>query len=156
MFHHREELRYYADLAIFATIYSSLKQPLSLRLPAEPDSVDRKMANASAIRALLDIGADGTPPPWADPGPSRRTGASRIPQPSEVVRMLLAFLERCLPTPRLRSEVEQTAGENEDRREHARGIKRAATSWESQKKRLAEARVRCKSAAETKANKEQV
>ena len=70
--------------------------------------------------------------------------------------MLLAFAERTLQTPKMRADVDSTSGEAEERRRHANGHKKEITAWEGRKKRLAEAKVRCKSAAETKANKELV
>ena len=91
-----------------------------------------------------------------DVGPSRRVGASRVPQPYEVVRMLLAFAERTLSTAKLRADIESTSGESEERRRHASALKRENTAWEGARKKLTEARVRCNSAAETKANKELV
>ena len=88
-------------------------------------------------------------------GPSRR-GASRIPQPSEVVKMLLALAERTLSVPKIRAELDSTSGEADLRRRHASALKSENKKWEEQEKKLASARVQCRSAAETKANKELV
>jgi hypothetical protein len=153
---HREELRYYADLARFASIYNSLSEPLGLRLP-QPIVNRRTDANTSALRAILDLPEDQPTPSWAlESGPSRRTGASRVPQPAEVVRMLLAFAERTLGTNKIKSDLESTARETEHRRRHAIATKAENNAWEAKKKKLAAARVQCRSAAETKANKELV
>lgn len=160
---HREELRYYADLARFASKFTVLSSPLGLRLSPAVVLKDRRAdVNAAAVRALLDLDNDQPAPSWASDlgaGPSRRVGASRIPQPSEIVRMLLAFAERTLVTPKLRAELDSTSGEFEERRRrrrHASATKKLFTHWEAKKKKLAEARVQCKTAAETKANKELV
>lgn len=154
---HREELRYYADLARFANMFNALSKHLGLRLPPTVVTNNRRTdANASAIRALLDLDNDQVASAWATDvtGPSRRVGASRIPLPFEVVRMLLALADRTLSTAKVRAEIDSTSGEGEERRRHANGTKKEFTAWEARKKKLAEARVRCKSAAETKANKE--
>ncbi|ORY32872.1 hypothetical protein BCR39DRAFT_464322, partial [Naematelia encephala] len=151
---HRDELKYYADLARFATIFNSLVEPLNLRLPIviEPPQRD---TNESAIRTLLDLPDDEPVPAWAaDSGPSRRTGASRLPQPADVIRMLLALAERTLETPAIKVDIDITAGESEVRRKYADAVKRAVASWEPRRKKLSEMRIRCKTAAETKANKE--
>lgn len=153
---YREELRYFADLARFANAFKNLTGPLDLKLPSAIIPAARGTANAQAIRALLDLDDDTSPPAWADVGPSRRTGASRLPQPEEVVRMLLALAERTLSTPAIRADLAWEAPENEARREHLRAHKKENERWEVCKKKLAEARVLCKSAAATKANKEEV
>ena len=70
--------------------------------------------------------------------------------------MLLAVAERTLQTQKMRADIDSTSGEAEERRRHANGHKKETTAWEARKKSLAEAKVRCKSAAETKANKELV
>jgi hypothetical protein len=70
--------------------------------------------------------------------------------------MLLALAERSLSARSIRADLDSTSGENEERRRHASGVKKETTAWEGRKKKLAEARVRCKSAAETKVNKELV
>ncbi|EIW70475.1 hypothetical protein TREMEDRAFT_28462 [Tremella mesenterica DSM 1558] len=149
----REELRYYADLARFSSVITSLTLPLGLRLPPAPE--DRRSMHVSAVRQLLNLEKDESPPSWSDVGPSRRVGTSRIPQPTEVVRMLIALSERCLQTPILRANVEQFSKENEDRRKHASLMKKEMINWETTKRKLTEARVRCQTAAETKANKEE-
>ncbi|RXK39312.1 hypothetical protein M231_03391 [Tremella mesenterica] len=149
----REELRYYADLARFSSVITSLTLPLGLRLPPAPE--DRRSMHVSAVRQLLNLEKDDSPPSWSDVGPSRRVGTSRIPQPTEVVRMLIALSERCLQTPILRADVEQFSKENEDRRKHASLMKKEMINWETTKRKLTEARVRCQTAAETKANKEE-
>ena len=89
-------------------------------------------------------------------GPSRRVGASRVPESYEVVRMLLALADHTLSTAKLRADMESTSGENEERKRFASALKKANTAWEGEKKKLTEARVLCKCAAETKANKELV
>ncbi|KAK8864575.1 hypothetical protein IAR55_001825 [Kwoniella newhampshirensis] len=156
MFNLREELRYYADLARFAAIFNIISEPLRLRLP--PPIVDtRAQTNDSALRALLDLDENQPSPAWAaelSAGPSRRVGASRIPQPAEVVRMLLALAERTLATPKIRYEMEMFSLEYKERMKQYNEVKGHTAVFEAKKKKLAEARVRCKSAAETKANKE--
>ncbi|WWD17120.1 hypothetical protein CI109_101557 [Kwoniella shandongensis] len=156
MFNFREELRYYADLARFAAIYNIISEPLGLRLP--PPIVDtRAQMNDSALRALLDLDENQPAPAWATDltaGPSRRVGASRIPQPAEIIRMLLALAERTLATPKIRYDMELFSFDVQEHRKHSAKIKENSAVFEQKKKKLAEARVRCKSAAETKANKE--
>ncbi|WVW84100.1 hypothetical protein I302_106129 [Kwoniella bestiolae CBS 10118] len=157
LFNIREELRYYADLARFQSMYNMLSEPLNLKLP--PPIVDERLeANNSALRAILDLGEDQATPAWATEltaGPSRRTAASRIPPPAEVVRMLLAFAERTLSSPKIRADMEYFVPENEIRRKHASAIKKETSMMETRKKKLNEARLKCKTAAETKAHKEQ-
>lgn len=153
---HREELRYFADLARFTNAFKNLTEPLGLVMPSAVVPAARGAANAQAIRALLDLDDDASPPAWADVGPSRRTAASRLPQPNEVVRMLLALAERTLSTPAIRSDLAWEAPENEARRVNLRQLKKETERWDARKKKLAEARVLCKTAAATKANKEEV
>lgn len=153
---HREELRYYADLARVATAFKNLTEPLGLKMPSAVVPAARGNANAQAIRALLDLDDDASPPAWADVGPSRRTAASRLPQPNEVIRMLLALADRALSTLAIRIDLGWEAPENEARRVHLRQLKKENDRWDVRKKKLAEARVLCKSAAATKANKEEV
>ncbi|WVQ67296.1 uncharacterized protein L199_005491 [Kwoniella botswanensis] len=157
LFNIREELRYYADLARFQSMYNMVSEPLDLRLP--PPIVDERLeANNSALRAILDLGDDQPPPAWATEltaGPSRRTAASRIPPPAEVVRMLIAFAERTLSTPKIRSDMEYFVPENDMRRKHASAIKKEMNTMESKKKKLNEARLKCKTAADTKAHREE-
>lgn len=68
--------------------------------------------------------------------------------------MLLALADRALATPELRADLESTSGEGEERRRHAGQMKSEMAAWETRRKKLDEARLRCKSAAETKANKQ--
>ncbi|WRT66520.1 uncharacterized protein IL334_003479 [Kwoniella shivajii] len=157
LFNVREELRYYADLARFQGIYNMLAKPLNLRLPSV--IVDKRAeANNSALRAILDLDDNQSPPAWATDltaGPSRRTAASRIPPAPEVIRMLLGFAERTLSTPKIRGDMESAVLENEARRKHASALKRELVAMESKKKKLNEIRLKSKTAAETKANKEE-
>ncbi|KIR36449.1 hypothetical protein I352_01398 [Cryptococcus deuterogattii MMRL2647] len=152
LFNFREELRYYADLPRFVSIFQSLSEPLGLKLPQAP--FDRRAeANEAALRSLFDLGDDQAAPAWATElsVPSRR-GASRMPQPSEVVRMLLALVERTLTTPKIKNNMEAFAFETQVRKEHANLLKKEQTAWENQKQKLQEERLLCKTAAETKAN----
>jgi hypothetical protein len=156
---YREEIRYYADLARFSVIINDLLKPLKLRLPPSIASQDRRAnANNAAMRSLLDLEDDQVAPTWAteSSGPSRRTAASRIPLPWEVVRMLLALADCALPMAKIRAEVDRTTLENEVKRKAASDLKKETTRWEAKSKKLGEARVRCKSAAETRANKDAV
>lgn len=70
--------------------------------------------------------------------------------------MLLALAERTFITPKLRADLDSTAGEHEERRKHSSDHKKQHTKWENRKKTLMEARVKCRSAADTKANKNMV
>jgi len=109
--------------------------------------------NEAQVRALLDLNPDDPTPAWAlEAGPSRRA-ASKVPQPAEVVRMLLAMADRAALTPTIRAEMESTTGESEARRLHASSTKKANADWEAQKKKLGAERVLCKTATETKNNK---
>jgi hypothetical protein len=152
LFNLREELRYYADLVRFADIFSRLKSPLGLQLyrpnPTHP-------SEEAKVRALLDLDPTQPTPSWAIDGLARRS-ASKTPTPAEVVRMLLALADRALQTVPLRTEVESTAGESGARRAHATTIKRENADWEQQKKKLAQAKLLCKSAKESKNNQKQV
>lgn len=152
----REELRYYGDLARFANAYKTLEDPLGLGMPKVVIAESRGSANMKAIRALLDLEEHEEIPAWAGAGPSRRTGASRLPQPSEVVRMLLALAERTLSSPVIRTDLGWEAPENEARRVHAREQKKENDQWEIKRKKLSADGVRCKSAAATKAHQELV
>ena len=134
--HHREELRYYADLARFNTIYANLEEPLDLQLP-------RSTAHDDLDPVELDVS-------------SRRAGASRLPSPAQVVRMLLAFAERTLSTPIIRSDLDSQTEENAMRRQHLSATKRENTAWDIKKKKLEEARGKSKSAADTKLTKQTV
>ncbi|OXG19615.1 hypothetical protein C366_02470 [Cryptococcus neoformans Tu401-1] len=152
LFNFREELRYYADVPRFASIFQSLTEPLGLELPPAPFD-GRAQANEAALRSLFDLGDDQPAPAWATElsVPSRR-GASRMPQPSEVVRMLLALVERTLTTPKIKNSMESFAFETQVRKEHANLLKKEQTAWEKRKQKLQEERLLCKTAAETKAN----
>ncbi|OCF32967.1 hypothetical protein I316_05305 [Kwoniella heveanensis BCC8398] len=138
LFNFREELRYYADLARFAAIYNSLAEPLALKLPSP--IVDPKTdANNAALRAILDLGDDQEAPAWAadlTAGPSKRTAASRIPPSTEVIRMLIAFAERTLSTPKIRAEAESLMSETEIRRLTTEGMKAENAKWLPQKAKL--------------------
>lgn len=79
-----------------------------------------------------------------------------MPQPSEVVRMLLALVERTLTTPKIKNNMEVFALETQVRKEHANLLKKEQTAWENQKQKLQDERLLCKTAAETKANVSQV
>jgi hypothetical protein len=153
MSHHREELRYYADLSRLASIYNTLAAPLGLSKPHTMHRTYRHYnADAEAVRALLE--GEGTPDAI---GPAtRRSTTTRIPQPGEVVRMLLAIADRTIYTPTIRQDLDSSTAENDARRRHANEHKRETTSWETRKKKLGEARILCKTPAETKANKANV
>lgn len=121
----REELRYYADMARFASIYQTLKSSLGLRVP-------RGFASDGVVSEF-------------------KRAASRIPQPTEVVEMLLALSERALITPRIKTDLDSKTEETEIHKVHAVNVKKENTEYEAEKKKLSEARVRSKSAAATKA-----
>jgi hypothetical protein len=89
-------------------------------------------------------------------GMSRRIGSSRTPQPAEIVSMLLAFADRTVSTPDIRSDLDSTTAETEARRQHAAELKKENTAWDEMKKKLGDARIQCKSAIDTKANKDLV
>ncbi|WVF71335.1 hypothetical protein IAT40_006138 [Kwoniella sp. CBS 6097] len=138
MFNVREELRYYADLARFAAIYNLLAQPLALKLPS-PVVDHRNDANNAALRAILDLGDGQEAPAWASEltaGPSKRTGASRIPPSSEVIRMLIAFAERTFLTPKIRAEAESIMSEAEIRRITVEGRKTENAKWLPERAKL--------------------
>ena len=148
----REELRYYADLVRFASIFNALKEPLELgSLPEVPTSSTEE----AKVRALLDLDPSQPTPSWAIEGHARRS-ASKVPTPGEVVDMLLSLADRAIHTPRLRAEIESSAGESEARRKHASTTKRLHTEWEVAKKKSAEAKVLCRTAAESKRSQMQV
>ncbi|WWC89136.1 uncharacterized protein L201_004054 [Kwoniella dendrophila CBS 6074] len=155
LFNVREELRYYADLARFQGIYNLLSEPLSLKLP--PPIIDhRAEANNTALREILDLSDNQPSPTWAtESGPLKRTGASRIPQPYEIIRMLLGLAERTLTTPKIKNDMEYLVPENDFRRKHNSAIKKELLDIESKKKKLNETILKSKSPAETKTNKEQ-
>ncbi|WWC70160.1 uncharacterized protein I206_104108 [Kwoniella pini CBS 10737] len=157
LFNVREELRYYADLARFQAIYNLLSEPLNLRPP--PLVIDQRAeANESALRAILDLDENQPPPAWAaeyTAGPSRRTGASRIPPPPEVIRMLLALADRTLSTPKIRGDMESSVPDIDVRKKHASAVKSEVATMETKKKKLQEARLKCKTAKETNAIKEE-
>ena len=132
---HREELRYYADLARFATIYANLKESLKLQTPR-------------TSRQDND--------PFETDQSTRRTGASRLPSSAQVISMLLAFAERTLWTPAIRSDLDSQVEENALRRQHASAIKKENTAWDAKKKKLEEARVKSKSAADGKKSSQMV
>jgi hypothetical protein len=147
-------LRYYADLARFATIYNTLTPILGLRRPIRIHRPNRRLdEDTDDLRAaFIDNSLDGTP---LEAGLTRR-GASRVPQPAEVIQILLAIADRTLQLPVIRNELESTSGELEARRQHAIEQRAENTGWESRKKALGDARVQCKTAADTKANKVEV
>ncbi|WVQ74006.1 hypothetical protein IAR50_003587 [Cryptococcus sp. DSM 104548] len=152
LFNFREELRYYADLVRFAAIFDLLSEPLHLRLPIAP--IDhRSQTDEAGLRSLFDLDENSPAPAWATEfaAPSRR-GASKVPQPAEVVRMLLSLAERALTTPKMRGNIENFTVETKARREHANATKKEITTWEERKKKLSEERLKCKTAGETKAN----
>ncbi|WVQ99531.1 hypothetical protein IAU59_006667 [Kwoniella sp. CBS 9459] len=138
MYNLREELRYYADLARFAAIYDLLAESLNLKLPLP--IIDHKTdANNAALRAILDLGDDQEAPAWAaelTAGPSKRTAASRIPPATEVIRMLIAFAERTLSTPKIRAEAESMMSEAEIRRITVEGRKAENAKWLPERAKL--------------------
>lgn len=148
----REELRYYADLVRFASIFNTLKRPLGLRISRPPPALASEEAK---VRALLDLDPTQPTPSWAVDGPARRS-ASKVPTHVDVVQMLLALADRALLTPQLRAELESTTGESKARKLHATTIKQENTKWEGLKKKLAEAKVLCKTPSESKANQKKV
>jgi len=70
--------------------------------------------------------------------------------------MLLALAERTLPTLKIRAELDASTGEFELRRKHGSQQKAEVAKFEGSRKKLMEAGVKAKSAAETRANKEAV
>ncbi|ODO06462.1 hypothetical protein L198_01694 [Cryptococcus wingfieldii CBS 7118] len=152
LFNFREELRYYADLVRFAAIFNLLSEPLNLRLPVAP--IDRRAQNDEAgLRNLFDLDENSPAPAWTTgfAAPSRR-GASKVPEPAEVVKMLLSLAERALTTPKMRGNIENFTVETKARREHGNTTKKEVNAWEERKKKLSEERIKCKTAGETKAN----
>ncbi|KAL7423717.1 hypothetical protein Q5752_001299 [Cryptotrichosporon argae] len=126
----REELRYYADLARFGAIFNALSGPLELSLPS--DQLRSFAApTESKPMATSAVAADA---------PLRRAAASRVPQPAEVVRMLLALAERTLSTPRIKSELDAA---DDDRKKHwARAMTAENKRWVKQQKEMEATRKR--------------
>lgn len=108
--------------------------------------------NDNILRSVFDLGEDD-PIPWDLPA---RRGASRVPLPNEVVDMLLALAERSLSTKAIRAELDGNSGETEARKIHTAVTKSENAEWDDKKKKLAEERVLCKNAAQTKANQNKV
>lgn len=153
----REELRHYADLARFAQVYKEIADPLNLKMPPAESERDR---NDRAVRALLDLGENDPAPSWAfeSTGPSRRAAASRLPSPSEVVRMLMALIEHVIHLEGVRVTMDPAIGNpyNDYVRKNVQYNREENARWETEKKSLMAARVRCKSAEQTRANKAKV
>ncbi|BEI85492.1 hypothetical protein CcaverHIS002_0508930 [Cutaneotrichosporon cavernicola] len=153
----REEMRY-ADLARFASIYQQVADMLDLKMPPDPTSAARER-NEKAMRALLDLGADDEAPAWAmEAGPSTRRGASRLPAPNEVVRMLLALVEYVMHLDIVRFQMDPNVGYSagDEIRKMSTEQKEEAKRWDAEKKKLNAARVRAKTAADTKAAREKL
>ncbi|CAK9781127.1 hypothetical protein CC85DRAFT_282507 [Cutaneotrichosporon oleaginosum] len=151
----REEMRY-ADLARFASIYQEASDLLGLQMPPDPTEAARRR-NEKAMRTLLDLGADDEAPAWAmEAGPSSRRGASRLPAPSEVVRMLLALVEHVthLDIVRFHMDPNVRYSASDEIRKMSAAQKEEAMRWDVEKKQLNAARVRAKSAADTRAARE--
>lgn len=150
----REELRHYADLARFAKIFAEVEDLLGLSMAPEPSNESRER-NEAALRSLLDLDEGEATPTWATDAPRRgRAAASRIPSAVEVVRMLLGLCEYVIPLDAVRADMEPGGTREMDyRREAARQAKAENQRWEAEKKKLLAARVRCTTAAATKANK---
>ncbi|KAL1411450.1 hypothetical protein Q8F55_002406 [Vanrija albida] len=147
----REELRYYADLARFSTIFNNLSDVLELELPPAPETAQER--NDRAMRALLDLGEDEAVPGWTEAAPSRRTAASRVPQASEVVRMIIAFINSAIHSPRIRAEMDPGVFDFEARQRNFKQLKEEKSRWDEEKKKLGQERVLSKSAAQTKVNR---
>lgn len=154
----REDMRY-ADLGRFAQIYNQAADMLGLKLPPDPTQA-AKERNERAMRALLDLGADEPAPSWAmeTAGPSRRAGASRLPQPAEVVRMLLALADFVTNIDIVRFNMDPNVlyAAGDAIRTMSNGQKAEQKRWEGEKAKLNAAKVRCKNAAETKAARAKV
>lgn len=150
----REELRSaYADLGRFAQIFREVADWLDLEMPPAVDTTRER--NSRAVRALLELGVDEPTPSWAiDSGPSRR-GASRIPQPSEVIRMLMALIDFVIHLEAVRQHMDPAVfnAYGDELRKNVQFNKEENARWEAEKKSLMAARVRCKTAEQTKANK---
>lgn len=154
----REELRY-ADLARFAQIYNEVAEMLGLKMPPDPTQ-QAKERNERAMRAILDLGADEPAPSWAIEagGSSSRRGASRIPPPSEIVRMLLALADHVMRLEDVKWHMDPMVlySAGDAARQQSNEIKAENKRWDAEKAKLNAARVRCKNAAETKAAKAKV
>lgn len=152
----REEMRHYADLARFAQVWKELSALLDLKmLPAETTQ-DR---NDRAVRALLNLGENDVAPSWAlETGPSRRAAASRLPSSSEVVRMLISLTDYVINIDSLRSTMDPAIGNsyNDYVKKNFQYNREENARWDAEKKALAAARVRCKTAEQTRANKAKV
>ncbi|TXT08975.1 hypothetical protein VHUM_02449 [Vanrija humicola] len=144
----REELRYYADLARFASIFNNLSEPLQLELPPAPETAQER--NDRAMRALLDLGDDEAVPGWTDTAPSRRAAASRVPQASEVVRMIIALINSAINSPKIRAEMDPGVFDFEARQRNFKQLKEEKSRWDDEKKKIGQERVLAKSAAQTK------
>ncbi len=153
----REEMRY-ADLARFASIYQQVAEMLGLEMPPDPTEAARKR-NETAGRARLALGAaDAAPLGAREAGPSTRRGASRLPAPNEVVRMLLALVEYVMHLDDVRWHMDPNVGYSagDEIRKMSTEQKEEGKRWDAEKKKLNAARVRAKSAADTKAAREKV
>jgi hypothetical protein len=102
------------------------------------------------MRALLDLGDDEAVPGWTDAAPSRRAAASRVPQPSEVVRMIIALINSAIHSPRIRAEMDPGVFDFEARQRNFKQLKEEKGRWDGEKKKLGQERVLAKSAAQTK------
>nr|ODN80163.1 hypothetical protein L203_05971 [Cryptococcus depauperatus CBS 7841] len=152
LFNLREELRYYADLSRFASIFHALSEPLHLTFPPELPNLHSQTDNAT-LRELFGLDNTQVASAWSFelPGSSRRS-ASRTPQPSEIVRMLLALAVRTLSTPKIRGDMELFSDEINAKKQHAAETKRENLDWDKKKQELLNAKLLCKTAAQKKAS----
>lgn len=153
----RDELRSaYADLGRFAQIYREIADELGLVLPPAVDTTRDR--NTRAMRALLELGVDEPTPSWAvdSSGPSRR-GASRIPQAREVIRMLIALIDYVSNLEAVKWHMDPATlnSANDELRKSNHVNKEENARWDAEKKSIMVARVKCKTAEATKANKAQ-
>lgn len=154
----REELRHFADLARFAQVYNSIAGYLELRLPPDPN-LEAKEQNDRTMRALLDIGDGESTPAWAtETGPSRRTAASRLPSPSEVVRMLISIMDYVIELDKVRRDMDPGVGfsmSDAVRRLHDKQQKEFKR-WAVEKKKLSDATQAARGAPSKKRAKDKV
>lgn len=152
----REELRHYADLRRFAKIFSEIQEHFDVKLAPEPSNESRER-NERALREILDLEEGDATPTWATEAPRRgRVAASRIPSATEVVRMLIGLCDYVIELDAVRQDMDPNwqNSEAEYRREAARLTREENKRWEAEKKKIMAARVRCTSAAATRANKQ--
>jgi hypothetical protein len=135
---HREELRYYGDLARFRNTFEALAKPLRFRMPVPLISPTRAGLNVHAAQRLSELDDDYV----NEAGPTRRSAAlGRLPSQPEVVRMLLALADRTLSTPAIRKDLVWEAPENEARRIHTRTVKGENERHQRVQKKLAGAKL---------------